>query len=79
LYKSCASLAGLVLCFIACFILLVIAPLHLTMSSATAVDATPMPLKALHWNAPVSRLSTAAIVSRDWSTAVASMTARDMS
>ena len=25
---SCASLAGLVLCFIACFILLVIAPLH---------------------------------------------------
>jgi len=24
----CASLAGLVLCFIACFILLVIAPLH---------------------------------------------------
>jgi len=25
----CASLAGLVLCFIACFILLVIAPLHL--------------------------------------------------
>jgi len=27
--NSCASLAGLVLCFIACFILRVIAPLHL--------------------------------------------------
>jgi len=26
--NSCASLAGLVLCFIACFILLVIAPLY---------------------------------------------------
>ena len=28
--NSCASLAGLVLCFIACFILLVIAPLAVT-------------------------------------------------
>ena len=29
--NSCASLAGLVLCFIACFVLLVIAPLHTLM------------------------------------------------
>jgi len=28
LHNSCASLAGLVLCFIACFILLVITPLN---------------------------------------------------
>jgi len=29
--NSCASLSGLVLCFIACFILLVIAPLYVLM------------------------------------------------
>ena len=33
LFKSCASLAGLVLCFIACFNLLVIAPLVILFQS----------------------------------------------
>jgi len=33
LCNSCASLAGLVLCFIACFILLVIAPLAILFQS----------------------------------------------
>jgi len=36
--NSCASLAGLVLCFIACFILLVIAPLNVRPSACWSVD-----------------------------------------
>jgi len=40
----CASLAGLVLCFIACFILLVIAPL--TGTDHAAVDGHVAPLLA---------------------------------
>jgi len=37
LCNSCASLAGLVLCFIACFILLVIAPLSADNNTSSVV------------------------------------------
>ena len=40
--NSCASLAGLVLCFIACFILLVIAHLH-TVKLRSSLSTAPPP------------------------------------
>jgi len=49
LCNSCASLAGLILSFIACFILLVIAPLALCPGREPAVDqSAPAAAAAAH-------------------------------